>query len=85
MSEESLIRVYMELTGTSETCARAVFMFVCSHETIAAPCSTGTSTPEDPRPRFTRASAKALPGVTRDDGPPNLMSPRQALATGIAS
>src|SRR5215472_526322 len=27
--ERSLVKLYMDLTGTNESCARAVFMYVC--------------------------------------------------------
>jgi hypothetical protein len=34
MNEEASIRRYMDLTGATEACARSVFMFVCTDETL---------------------------------------------------
>jgi hypothetical protein len=32
LDEPSLVKLYMDLTGTSESCARSVYMFVSSEE-----------------------------------------------------
>jgi hypothetical protein len=40
VDEQKLVKMYMELTGTSESCSRSVFMHVCS----AGP--EATETPE---------------------------------------
>jgi len=35
MDEQSLVRIYVELMGTSESCARGVFMYVVPEEARA--------------------------------------------------
>lgn len=32
LDEASLVKLYMDLTGSSEGCARSVYMFVCAEE-----------------------------------------------------
>ncbi len=32
LDESALVKLYMDLTGTSEACARGVYMFVCSED-----------------------------------------------------
>ncbi len=45
--EQSLVKLYVELTGTTESCARGVFMYL-SQDSEAAIEPTGISLRENP-------------------------------------